>query len=140
MRKQNQKWQWARIARGALLAAGLALLLLGGQRVRAASGDLDAEELGQRGHNPNPELFRPESHPFGLAMDTWAESWWRWELSIPAAQNPILTQDFIQLMQQRRPNGIATRIARDFPASFTADRDFRTAPRPRRQAARDGEA
>jgi len=40
---------------------------------------------------------------------------------------PILTQQFIQLMQQRRPNGIATRIARDFPASFTADRNFRTA-------------
>jgi hypothetical protein len=40
---------------------------------------------------------------------------------------PILTPDFIQLMQQRRPNGIATRIARDFPASFTPDRNFRTA-------------
>jgi len=96
MRKQNETmvWQWARIARGGLLVAGLAALLLGGHGVRAASGDLDAEELGHRGHNPNPELFRPESHPFGLAMDTWAESWWRWELSIPAAQNPILTQDF----------------------------------------------
>jgi hypothetical protein len=40
---------------------------------------------------------------------------------------PILTPQFIQLMQQRRPNGIATGIARDFPASFTADRNFRTA-------------
>jgi len=80
MRKQNETWQWARIARGGLLVAGLAALLLGGHGVRAASGDLDAEELGHRGHNPNPELFRPESHPFGLA--------------IPAAQNPILTQDF----------------------------------------------
>jgi hypothetical protein len=39
----------------------------------------------------------------------------------------ILTPQFIQLMQQRRPNGIATRIARDFPASFTPDRNFRTA-------------
>jgi hypothetical protein len=39
----------------------------------------------------------------------------------------ILTPQFIQLMQQRRPNGIATGIARDFPASFTPDRNFRTA-------------
>ena len=30
-------------------------------------------------------------------------------------------------MQQARPNNISTRIARDFPASFTPDRNFRTA-------------
>jgi len=39
----------------------------------------------------------------------------------------ILTPQFIQFMQQARPNNISTRIARDFPASFTPDRDFRTA-------------
>jgi len=94
MAKQNETWRWARIARGAAWVAALALLLLGGHRVRAASGDQDAEELGHRGQNPNPALFRPESHPFGRAMDTWAEDWWGWELSIPAANNPILTADF----------------------------------------------
>jgi carboxypeptidase family protein len=39
----------------------------------------------------------------------------------------ILTPQFIQFMQQARPNNISTRIARDFPASFTPDRSFRTA-------------
>jgi hypothetical protein len=39
----------------------------------------------------------------------------------------IITPQFIQFMQQARPNNISTRIARDFPASFTPDRNFRTA-------------
>jgi hypothetical protein len=39
----------------------------------------------------------------------------------------ILTPQFIQLMQQARPNNISTRVARDFPASFTPDRNFQTA-------------
>jgi hypothetical protein len=39
----------------------------------------------------------------------------------------ILTPQFIQFMQQARPNNISTGIARDFPASFTPDRNFRTA-------------
>jgi len=39
----------------------------------------------------------------------------------------VLTPQFIQLMQQLRPNNISTRIAKDFPASFTPDRNFRTA-------------
>ncbi|HUG52278.1 MAG TPA: carboxypeptidase regulatory-like domain-containing protein [Vicinamibacteria bacterium] len=42
-------------------------------------------------------------------------------------QVSILTPQFIQFMQQARPNNISTRIARDFPASFTPDRNFRTA-------------
>jgi hypothetical protein len=39
----------------------------------------------------------------------------------------ILTPQFISFMQQARPNNISTRIAREFPASFTPDRDFQTA-------------
>jgi hypothetical protein len=39
----------------------------------------------------------------------------------------ILTPEFIQFMQQARPNNLSTRVARDFPASFRPDRDFRTA-------------
>jgi hypothetical protein len=39
----------------------------------------------------------------------------------------IITPQFVQFMQQARPNNLSTRIARDFPASFTPDRDFRTA-------------
>ena len=39
----------------------------------------------------------------------------------------ILTPQFIQFMQQQRPNNLSTRVARDFPASFNPDRNFRTA-------------
>jgi hypothetical protein len=39
----------------------------------------------------------------------------------------ILTDEFKRFMQQARPNNISTQIARDFPASFTPDRNFRTA-------------
>jgi hypothetical protein len=50
----------------------------------------------------------------------------RSDVAISGPRN-ILTPDFIRFMQQARPNNISTRIARDFPASFTPDRDFRTA-------------
>jgi len=39
----------------------------------------------------------------------------------------ILTPQFAQFMQQQRPNNLSTRVVRDFPASFTPDRNFRTA-------------
>ena len=39
----------------------------------------------------------------------------------------ILTPDFIRFMEQVRPNNTSTYIAKNFPASFTPDRNFRTA-------------
>jgi hypothetical protein len=39
----------------------------------------------------------------------------------------ILTPEFVQFMQQARPSNLSTFIAREFPASFTPDRDFKTA-------------
>jgi hypothetical protein len=39
----------------------------------------------------------------------------------------ILTPEFIQFMQQARPNNISSYIANGFPASFSPDRNFRTA-------------
>jgi hypothetical protein len=44
-----------------------------------------------------------------------------------SGERTILTPQFIQFMQQQRPNNLSTRVARDFPASFTPDRNFRTA-------------
>jgi hypothetical protein len=91
MVKQNVQWWSSRL--GAVLVGALAVLLLVG-RVEAASiaPDSDSEEV--RGHNPNASLFPVQSHPFGFAMDTWAENWWRWELSIPSAENPLFNTDF----------------------------------------------
>jgi len=39
----------------------------------------------------------------------------------------ILTPQFIQFMQQQRPNNLSTQIVKEFPASFAPDRNFRTA-------------
>jgi hypothetical protein len=41
-----------------------------------------------RHRNPNPALFERDARPFGFAMDTWVEQWWRWDFSIPASTNP----------------------------------------------------
>jgi hypothetical protein len=39
----------------------------------------------------------------------------------------ILTPEFIQFMQQARPDNVSTYIAKSFPASFVPDHNFRTA-------------
>jgi Carboxypeptidase regulatory-like domain/TonB dependent receptor len=39
----------------------------------------------------------------------------------------ILTPEFIRFMEQARPGNTSTNIAKNFPASFAADRNFRTA-------------
>jgi hypothetical protein len=72
----------------------LSLLLVGGPVIGAQLAHMDWEDFEGRGHNPNPALFPAQSHPYGFGMDTWAENWWRWELSIPAAQNPLFSVSF----------------------------------------------
>ena len=34
-------------------------------------------------------VFPPRSRPYGKTYGTWGAEWWKWALSIPAAQNPI---------------------------------------------------
>jgi hypothetical protein len=41
--------------------------------------------------NPNPQLYAPDSEPFGRSMLSWSEEQWRWIYSVPAAQNPNIT-------------------------------------------------
>jgi hypothetical protein len=90
MAKLNVTWPVGRRPFGALLAGAIGVLLLGGSHVGAASiGDSEIEVT--RGSSPNPELFPPQSHPYGFSMETWAVNWWRWVLSVPAAQNPFLS-------------------------------------------------
>ena len=94
MEKLKMTWRSSRAPIGAMFVGTLALLLLGGRGVKAEPARADAESEEIRGHNPNPALFPPESHPFGFGMDTWAENWWRWELSIPSAENPLFLTTF----------------------------------------------
>jgi hypothetical protein len=93
MVKQNMKWWLSRAPLGAVVLGAVAVFLVIG-RVEAASiaPSADAEE--ERGHNPNASLFPVQSHPYGFSMDTWAENWWRWEMSIPSDQNPLFHTDF----------------------------------------------
>ena len=62
----------------ALLIA--AILMLGtGSSARADGRD-----------NDQPKIFPIQSHPYGKSYSQWATTWWRWLVSIPAANNPVL--------------------------------------------------
>ena len=99
MAKLNVTWRSGRAPIGAVLVGVLALLPLGGcgasdppQAVQHASPvKAEPARAGAQAEDPNPALFPPQSHPYGSSMTTWAENWWGWELSIPAAQNPLLS-------------------------------------------------
>ncbi len=40
-------------------------------------------------NNSNPEVFPPESKPYGLTYGEWSAKWWQWALSIPADTSPL---------------------------------------------------
>jgi hypothetical protein len=42
-------------------------------------------------NNPNPQLYAPDSEPFGRSMLHWSQDFWRWIYSLPVAQNPSVT-------------------------------------------------
>lgn len=74
------------------IAAAMALALCTAPGCDAAMADDTAASESALTHphhgNPNPQLFEPDSRPFGIAMDSWAEEWWRWDFSIPKDSNP----------------------------------------------------
>jgi hypothetical protein len=41
--------------------------------------------------NPNPGVFPPKSHPYGLTYGEWNARWWQWSFSVPSSKNPALT-------------------------------------------------
>ena len=106
MAQLNVTWCSGRTPLGAVLVGALGSFLLGGcgasdgppagqqvSRLEAAAAHPGSETADSeiRGHNPNPALFPLRSQPYGSSMATWAENWWKWELSIPAAQNPLFS-------------------------------------------------
>ena len=40
--------------------------------------------------NSSPGVFPPQSNPYGSSIPEWTTEWWRWALSIPLDQSPIL--------------------------------------------------
>ena len=92
MAKQDVAWWLTRARIGAVFVGVLSELLIGGPVIAAQLVRLDsAAESFEGGGSPNPALFPPQSHPHGFSLETWSENWWRWVLSIPSAQNPILS-------------------------------------------------
>ena len=67
----------------ALAGVALAFILLNGSDAFAQA---EPQQAGV-----NPVLFDRNSHPYGKSMETWAEKWWAWVMSVPAANNPNIT-------------------------------------------------
>lgn len=42
--------------------------------------------------NLNPGVLPPHSHAFGKTFGEWSAEWWRFVLSIPASENPLLDE------------------------------------------------
>jgi hypothetical protein len=69
-----------------------------------ATASASASALTESRHaNPNPALFEKDARPYGRSMEFWAEQWWRWMLSIPAAVNPILNPTLDSNQNQSGP-------------------------------------
>ena len=45
--------------------------------------------FGQTDSKKGPEVFPPDSRPYGLTYGEWSAKWWQWALPIPADKNPI---------------------------------------------------
>jgi len=43
--------------------------------------------------NPNSLVFAPNSTPFGMSYGEWSAEWWKWLISIPAKNSPVLDAD-----------------------------------------------
>ncbi len=39
------------------------------------------------------ELYDPDSAPFGITYAEWTARWWKWVLSIPKAENPLVDEN-----------------------------------------------
>jgi hypothetical protein len=48
--------------------------------------------VAQAGSNPNPQVFPPNSNPYGNTYGEWSARWWQWTFSIPAATNPLFDE------------------------------------------------
>ncbi|MDM7917659.1 MAG: hypothetical protein QUS12_00650 [Methanosarcina sp.] len=42
--------------------------------------------------NPNPGVLPVDSTPFGKTYADWSKEWWRWAVSIPKLDNPLLDE------------------------------------------------
>jgi hypothetical protein len=89
------------------MMVGLEVCLLGACGVpdtARISGPVAAgSALTQERAKPNPALFEKDARPYGRSMEFWAEQWWRWVYSTPAAINPFLHRTIDSNQNQSGP-------------------------------------
>jgi|GEM_PF-3356117 len=102
MTKQRVKWRAVKSPTRFFLGAALAFSLVA---VRHASGapQREAEVEDSDRQSVNPALFPKGSHPYGESLERWAENWWRWVMSVPAAENPFFSSTSDCSAGQRGP-------------------------------------
>lgn len=81
--------------RSATATMALVVFLLGGcagdELDPAADPATTASALAaDDGAAANTAIFPLDAHPYGHSLEFWAEEWWRWIYSTPAANNPLL--------------------------------------------------
>ncbi len=81
--------------RSATTMAALGVCLLGGCGLDGPAPAADPATAvaaldGDHGDGQNDAIFPIDAHPFGGSLEFWAEEWWRWVYSVPAANNPFL--------------------------------------------------
>ena len=42
---------------------------------------------------PGPEIWPPDTSPYGLSYGQWGDLWWQWAWSMPVTENPLLDQN-----------------------------------------------
>jgi hypothetical protein len=82
-------------ARGALAAIALPIVLLmsGSSAVLAQDSSGAPAELAVPGETAATAALvaAPGSDPLGVSYGEWADRWWTWVTAVPAAQNPLMT-------------------------------------------------
>lgn len=68
-----------------------------------------------RDGNARNVAFDRTDQPFGRSMEHWTEEWWRWELSVPTADNPSLDQTGADC--GRHQHGIVWNLGASFGSS-----------------------
>jgi hypothetical protein len=68
----------------------LAAVLVAACNTPVPTEDAPALAAERAGSGGDELAFGPRAHPFGRSMPQWTATWWRWEMSIPAAVNPGL--------------------------------------------------
>lgn len=75
-----------------LLSVLIITTLIGGFLLTGCGGGLKQGIVASRQSAVNAGVFLPSSTPFGKTYGEWGDEWWKWALSIPPGDNPLLDE------------------------------------------------